>query len=103
LKRREPRPALSRYPRTKADTAKNLGETIVKKIVILAAGALAVSSVAMMQPANAGCMSGAVVGGVAGHLAGHHGLVGAGVGCAIGHHREVVRERERAQTPADRY
>ena len=37
--------------------------------------------------ANAkGCLTGSAVGGVAGHVAGKHGLVGAGVGCAVGRH-----------------
>jgi hypothetical protein len=50
-----------------------------------------------LQPAQAaGCLSGAAVGGVAGHFVGHHGLVGAGIGCAVGHHHAVMRERERA-------
>jgi uncharacterized protein YfiM (DUF2279 family) len=77
----------------------------VKKVMILAAGALAVMGAAAIQPASAGCLSGAVVGGAAGHFVGHHGLIGAGIGCAIGHHREMVRERERERVmvPADRY
>jgi hypothetical protein len=33
-----------------------------------------------------GCIKGAIVGGVARHYAGHHGVIGAMVGCAIGHH-----------------
>jgi hypothetical protein len=66
----------------------------VKKIMMAVAGLLAVSSVAAIsQPANAsGCLRGAVVGGVAGHFAGH-GLLGAGIGCAWGHHQDVKRER----------
>ncbi|HTW53885.1 MAG TPA: hypothetical protein VME45_18495 [Stellaceae bacterium] len=66
------------------------------KIMMLVAGALALTGVAAIQPAQAGCLSGAAVGGVAGHFAGHHGLIGAGIGCAVGHHRAVTRERERA-------
>jgi len=39
------------------------------------------------SPAHAaGCLKGAAVGGLAGHVAGHHGVLGAGAGCAIGHH-----------------
>ena len=68
----------------------------MKKIMLLVAGVLAVSSIAISQPASAGCLSGAAVGGVTGHFIGHHGLVGAGIGCAVGHHRAVVRERERS-------
>ena len=44
----------------------------------------------------AGCLKGAVVGGVAGHFA-HHPIVGAAVGCAIGHHRAAVQQREQKQ------
>ena len=38
----------------------------------------------------------AVVGGIAGHFA-HHPVVGAAVGCAIGHHRAAVQQREQRQ------
>jgi hypothetical protein len=62
--------------------------------MMLLAGVLAVTSVAALSPANAGCLSGAAVGGIAGHFAGHHGLIGAGIGCAVGHHHAVVRDRE---------
>jgi len=69
----------------------------MKKVMVLAAGLVALGSVAALQPAQAaGCLSGAAVGGVAGHFAGHHGLIGAGIGCAVGHHHAAVRERERA-------
>jgi hypothetical protein len=67
----------------------------MKKAMMFAAGILALAGAAAVQPAQAGCLTGAAVGGVAGHFAGHHGLIGAGVGCAIGHHHTVVRERER--------
>lgn len=69
----------------------------MKKTGIIFAGMLtAVAAVGMSHPADAaGCLKGAVVGGVAGHFAGHHGLLGAGIGCAIGHHHATVRERER--------
>lgn len=67
----------------------------MKQIMMLVAGALMVVGVGAVQPAQAGCLSGAAVGGVAGHFAGHHGLIGAGIGCAVGHHRATVRERER--------
>ena len=43
-----------------------------------------------------GCLKGAAVGGVAGHVAGHHGLIGAGIGCAIGRHRANKADREAA-------
>lgn len=57
--------------------------------VLLASAALALCFGAGLAPLPAhakGCVKGAVVGGVAGHMAGHHGVLGAGAGCAIGHH-----------------
>ena len=68
----------------------------MKKIVPLIFGFVALAALAVPQ-ANAGCLSGAAVGGVAGHFAGHHGLIGAGIGCAIGHHEAVRRDRERME------
>jgi hypothetical protein len=44
-----------------------------------------------------GCIKGAVVGGIAGHVAGHHGLAGAAVGCAIGHHEASKDEKANQQ------
>jgi hypothetical protein len=50
-------------------------------------------------PASAkGCLKGAAVGGVGGHFIGHHGLLGAGIGCAIGVHRANKADRAAAQT-----
>jgi hypothetical protein len=66
----------------------------VKKAMMFVAGILALTGAAAIQPAQAGCLSGAVVGGTVGHFAGHHGLIGAGVGCAVGHHRAVERRRD---------
>jgi hypothetical protein len=43
-----------------------------------------------------GCVKGAVVGGAVGHVAGKHGVLGAAAGCAIGHHRATVKERDDA-------
>jgi hypothetical protein len=70
---------------------------IVKKIAIMAAVApLALLALATPHSAQAaGCIRGAIVGGVVGRFAGHHGLVGAGAGCAIGHHEANKRMRER--------
>jgi hypothetical protein len=61
---------------------------IMMKARIAYATAIALSTcLAAGNPANAkGCVKGAIVGGAADHVAGHHGLVGAAVGCAIGHH-----------------
>ena len=70
---------------------------MVKKIAIIAAVApLALLAVAATPHSvqAAGCIRGAIVGGAVGHFAGHHGLVGAGVGCAIGHHEATKRMRE---------
>lgn len=66
---------------------------IVLPAVMLMAAGLAL---APMHAQAAGCVKGAVVGGVAGHVAGHHGLLGAGAGCAIGHH-EASKKQERSQ------
>jgi len=60
------------------------------------------ASLAAAAPAaNAeGCIKGAVVGGVAGHFVGKgHGLLGAGAGCAIGHHEANKQAHE--QQPQD--
>jgi hypothetical protein len=58
--------------------------------------ALALFLTAMTNPADArGCLKGAVVGGAAGHYAGHHGLAGAALGCAIGHHEAQNHDGER--------
>ena len=61
---------------------------------------LAVSAPLLASPGLSmarGCLKGAAVGGVAGHVAGHHGLVGAAAGCAIGHHRQKVKDRKAAE------
>jgi uncharacterized protein YcfJ len=67
---------------------------------ILLSASLALTLVAALPAPNAeaaGCVKGAVVGGVAGHVAGHHGLLGAGAGCAVGHHEASKHQREQAQ------
>jgi hypothetical protein len=62
---------------------------------------LAVALSLNIFPADAkGCVKGAVVGGVAGHLAGHHGLAGAAVGCAIGHHEANKDEKSNQNEPS---
>jgi hypothetical protein len=60
---------------------------------VLAVAVAAMLSAAFLSgPADAaGCLKGAAVG----HFAGHHGLLGAGVGCAIGHH-EANKNARRA-------
>src|SRR5690242_789587 len=69
----------------------------MKGLLVSAAAAVAVTALALSStPAPAkGCVKGAVIGGVAGHFVGHHGLLGAGVGCAIGHHEANRRGGER--------
>ena len=57
------------------------------------AAALALGGMTASAQAK-GCLKGAVVGGIAGHFAGHHGLIGAGAGCAIGHHEASKHARE---------
>jgi len=71
----------------------------MKLIVATAAALIVAAGLASGSASAAGCLKGAVVGGVAGHVLGHHGLVGAGVGCAIGHHRAY---RDRARYGDDR-
>ena len=70
----------------------------MKLMLIPAAGAMALGL--MVAPINAhaaGCLKGAAVGGVAGHMAGHHGVLGAGAGCAVGHHEASKHEAEQAR------
>ena len=62
--------------------------------IALAATALIAAAAALPGSAQAaGCLRGAAVGGVAGHFAHHHTLLGAAVGCAVGHHEAVKHER----------
>ena len=67
----------------------------MKSMLVAAAAVLTVIGVSSASAEAAGCVKGAVVGGIAGHFVGHHGLLGAGVGCAIGHHEAYRRDRER--------
>ena len=67
----------------------------MKLMLVAAAAVLAVIGLSSGPTEAAGCVKGAVVGGVAGHFVGHHGLLGAGVGCAIGHHEAYRRDRDR--------
>ena len=53
-----------------------------------------VLALGMSGAANAkGCLKGAAAGGVGGHFLGHHGVLGAAVGCAVGHHRAAKQEK----------
>lgn len=73
------------------------------QFLLSAAVALALGAAFAPMRADAeGCLKGAAVGGVAGHMAGHHTMLGAGAGCAIGHHEASKHEREdRAQAQQD--
>jgi hypothetical protein len=72
----------------------------MKSMLVAAAAMLAVIGLSSNPSEAAGCVKGAVIGGVAGHFVGHHGLLGAGVGCAIGHHE--ANRRDRGQAWSDR-
>ena len=66
----------------------------MKSMLVAAAAMLAVVGLSSGPSEAAGCVKGAVVGGIAGHFVGH-GLLGAGAGCAIGHHEANRRDQER--------
>jgi hypothetical protein len=79
-------------------TAPATEEIQMKFLLLPAAFAFLIAAGWAVAPSQAaGCLKGAAVGGVAGHYAGHHGLIGAGVGCAIGHHEATKQAREKAQ------
>ena len=68
----------------------------MKSMLVAAGAVLALIGLYTSPSQAAGCLKGAVVGGIAGHFVGHHGLLGAGVGCAIGHHEAYRRDSQRA-------
>ena len=51
--------------------------------------------------AKPSCLKGAAAGAVGGHFLGKHHVLGAAVGCAVGHHMSKKQEREQAQAQAD--
>ncbi len=63
---------------------------------VLLGGALA--SFALGVHAD-GCIKGAAVGAVGGHLAHHHGILGAAVGCAVGHHMAKKKSGKQVTAP----
>jgi hypothetical protein len=65
----------------------------MKSFSMQAAAAIFAIALLPVSANAAGCLKGAAVGGVAGHMAGHHGLLGAGAGCAIGHHHASKHAR----------
>jgi len=77
----------------------------MRALFLPAACAVAVAALSLSSPPAAakGCLKGAVIGGAAGHFAGHHGLLGAGAGCAIGHHEANKHARERQQASPQGY
>ena len=71
---------------------------MTKTLLLHAAAAIALGGLLFPPQADAaGCLKGAAVGGVAGHMAGHHGLLGAGAGCAVGHHEASKHQRQGEQ------
>ncbi|WP_345817407.1 hypothetical protein AAGS40_26125 (plasmid) [Paraburkholderia sp. PREW-6R] len=60
--------------------------------LLFAIAALTVTSAAYSK----GCLKGAALGGVAGHVAGHHGVAGAALGCAVGHHEAAKKDKAAA-------
>jgi hypothetical protein len=70
---------------------------VMKSMLVAAAAMLALVGLLPGPSEAAGCVKGAVVGGIAGHFAGH-GLLGAGAGCAIGHHEAYRRDQERGRS-----
>ena len=72
----------------------------MKTMLVAATAMLAVIGLSSGPSEAAGCVKGAVIGGIAGHFVGHHGLLGAGAGCAIGHHE--ANRRDQGQGRSDR-
>ena len=74
----------------------------MKTLLFPAAAAIVIGGLVFpMQASAAGCLKGAAVGGVAGHMAGHHGVLGAGAGCAIGHHEASKKQRQEQSARAN--
>ena len=69
----------------------------MKSMLVAAAAMLALVGLSSGPSEAAGCVKGAAIGGIAGHFAGH-GLLGAGAGCAIGHHEAYRRDQERGRS-----
>ena len=63
--------------------------------------ALLICLASASQIANAkGCLKGAAVGGVAGHVVGGHGVAGAAIGCAVGHHQAAKKDKQESAAAA---
>lgn len=64
----------------------------------IVAVSLALAALSTAPAEAAGCLKGAAAGGVAGHFVGKgHGVAGAAIGCAYGHHRAKVAARKQPQ------
>jgi hypothetical protein len=66
------------------------------KTSLFAAVVMAAMAVAAPAANAKGCLKGAAAGAVGGHFLHHHGLLGAGIGCAIGHHHAKVKARHQS-------
>ncbi|HEY2071722.1 MAG TPA: hypothetical protein VGG48_19335 [Rhizomicrobium sp.] len=62
----------------------------------------AIASSGLLGANAKGCVKGAAVGAVAGHFMHRHTLLGAVVGCAVGHHEAVKKEREEKAAAAQK-
>src|ERR1700686_1724324 len=65
---------------------------LMKSMLVAAAAMLAVVGLSYRPSEATGHLKGAGFAGFAGSFFGHQGLLGAGVGCAIGHHEANRRE-----------
>jgi hypothetical protein len=66
----------------------------------LIAVSLAMSLASAGVYAKPSCLKGAAAGAVGGHFLGKHHVLGAAVGCAVGHHMSKKQEREQAEAQA---
>jgi hypothetical protein len=66
----------------------------------LIAASLLISLASTGAYAKPSCLKGAAAGAVGGHFLGRHHVLGAAVGCAVGHHMSKKQEREQAQAQA---
>jgi hypothetical protein len=67
----------------------------------LIAASLLISLASTGAYAKPSCLKGAAAGAVGGHFLGRHHVLGAAVGCAVGHHMSKKQEREQAQAQAN--
>lgn len=72
-------------------------ENVAMKNLFLGSLALGFVAMSSINPASAGCVTGAIVGGLAGHMVGHGG-VGAAAGCAYGAHKSHQAKANQTST-----